>query len=157
MNRWPGDAQREITPFGGLSRGQLMARVRSIGNKTTEKRLMELLIGAGLKGWRRHQPLPGKPDFVWRKERTVVFVDGCFWHGHACGRNPSPETNERVWREKIERNKVRDRRVIRVLRSQGWSVLRIWECQLKKEPARCLSRIRLALARRGRSLKSKVE
>lgn len=145
MSRWPGNAQRERTTFGGLSRGQLMSRVRSTGNETTEERLALLLRGTGLTGWRRHQPLPGKPDFAWPKAKVVVFVDGCFWHGHDCGKNVTPKTNARAWREKIERNQARDHRTTRLLRQKGWAVIRIWECQLTKKPAQCLSRIRKAI------------
>ena len=78
MSRWPGNAQRERTTFGGLSRGQLMSRVRSTGNQTTEERLARLLRRAGLSGWRRHQSLPGLPDFVWPRFKVAVFADGCF-------------------------------------------------------------------------------
>jgi DNA mismatch endonuclease (patch repair protein) len=145
MSRWPGNAQKERTTFGGLSRGQLMSRVRSKGNVTTEKRLASLLRSAGLRGWRRHQPLLGKPDFVWPKRKVAVFVDGCFWHGHDCERNLTPKTNVKQWREKIERNKSRDRQVTRRLRHQGWRVVRIWECQLAKNPTRHISRIQRML------------
>lgn len=145
MSRWPGNAQRERTTFGGLSRGQLMSRVRSTGNQTTEERLALLLRRTGLTGWRRHLQLPGKPDFAWPKARVAVFVDGCFWHGHDCGKNVTPKTNTESWLEKIERNKARDRQTTRLLRQRGWSVVRIWECQLAKKPAQCLSRIRKAV------------
>ena len=147
MSRWPGDAQKERTTFGNLSRGQLMSRVRSTGNQTTEKRLASLLRTAGLSGWRRHQPLLGTPDFVWRKSRVAVFVDGCFWHGHDCGKNITPKTNSGLWQEKITRNRARDRKVTRQLRQQGWTVVRIWECQLTRNPAQCLSRIQKAIDR----------
>jgi DNA mismatch endonuclease (patch repair protein) len=142
MSRWPGDAQRERTTFGGLRRGQLMSRVRSTGNQNTEVRLATLLREVGLTGWRRHQHLPGKPDFVWRPAKVAVFVDGCFWHGHACGRNVTPKTNAKAWREKIERNQARDRRATRVLRERGWSVLRVWECSIHRNPGQQLRRIR---------------
>ena len=142
MTKWPGDAQRERTAFGGLSRGQLMARVRGVENKTTEQRLKALLRAARLTGWRRHQSLPGKPDFVWYAVKLAVFVDGCFWHGHDCGRNVTPRTNVNAWREKINRNRARDRRVDRALRRNGWRVVRIWECALAKTPERCVARIR---------------
>lgn len=145
MSRWPGNAQKERTTFGGLSRGQLMSRVRSKGNVTTEKRLASLLRNSGLRGWRRHQPLSGRPDFVWPKRKVVVFVDGCFWHGHECGRNLTPKTNVKAWREKIERNKDRDRQLTRRLRNGGWRVVRIWECQLAKNPTRHIVRIQRAL------------
>lgn len=145
MSRWPGDAQRERTTFGGLSRGELMSRVGSRGNETTEKRLASLLRKSGLSGWRRHQPLPGRPDFVWPKAKVAVFVDGCFWHGHDCGKNVTPKTNAKAWRDKIERNKARDRKTARLLRQKSWRVVRIWECRLAKAPDRCLSRIQRAL------------
>ena len=146
MSRWPGDAKKERTTFGGLSRGQLMSRVRSTGNETTEKRLASLLRKSGLHGWRRHQPLPGRPDFAWLKTKVVVFVDGCFWHGHTCGKNINPKTNAEAWRKKIEGNKSRDSRNSRRLRQAGWKVVRIWECQLAKNPDRCVARIKKALA-----------
>ena len=145
MSKWPGDSQSEKTTFGNLSRGQLMSRVRGRGNLTTEERLASFLRKAGLQGWRRHQPLLGRPDFVWHDARLVVFVDGCFWHGHNCGRNLTPKTNAQAWREKIERNRHRDMRTTRQLRKAGWSVIRIWECRLAKDPALCLGRIRRKL------------
>lgn len=142
MTSWPGDARNQRTTFGALSRSELMSRVRSRGNATTETRLAHLLRKARMSGWRRHQRLAGHPDFVWRVSRVVVFVDGCFWHGHDCGRNVTPKTNATAWREKIGRNRDRDRRVTRLLRRQGWTVGRISECQLADNPERCLSRIR---------------
>jgi len=128
-----------------------MTRVKSSGNKTTEKRLAELLRKAGLKGWRRHLPLPGKPDFAWPALKVAVFVDGCFWHGHDCGKNISPRTNAEAWREKIRNNKRRDTRTTRQLRRQGWCVLRIWECRLRNSAEVCISRIRRALEMRRSS------
>jgi len=145
VSRWPGDARRERTTFGGLRRGQLMSLVRSTGNRSTEGRLATLLRSAGLVGWRRHQKLPGKPDFIWRAAKVAVFVDGCFWHGHDCGKNVTPKTNAQAWGEKIERNRARDRRVSRALRDRGWTVVRIWECDLAKRPSLCLSRIQRAI------------
>lgn len=128
-------------------RSYCMSRVRSKGNATTELRLAHLLRKARLKGWRRHRPLPGSPDFAWPKEKVAVFVDGCFWHGHDCGKNVSPKTNARAWKEKLERNKRRDRRVDRTLRSEGWSVVRVWECELRSSPDGAVRRIRRALGR----------
>ncbi|HUS58093.1 MAG TPA: very short patch repair endonuclease [Planctomycetota bacterium] len=147
MSRWPGNAERERTTFGGLSRGQLMSRVRSFGNRTTERRLVGLLRKAHLSGWRRRYTLLGHPDFVWPKAKVAVFVDGCFWHGHDCGKNISPKTNAAAWQEKIHQNKERDRLVNRSLRQQGWQIVRLWECQLAKNPDTCIARIRKALDR----------
>ena len=150
MSRWPGNAQRERTTFGGLSRGQLMSRVRSTGNQTTENRLASFLREAGLTGWRRHQLLTGHPDFVWLKPKVAVFVDGCFWHAHDCGKNVRPRTNAKAWCDKIEANQARDRKNADLLRRGGWKVIRIWECQLAKHPGRCVGRIRKALEERKR-------
>ena len=145
MARWPGDPHRERTSFARLSRSALMARVRSTGNRTTELRFVALMRKAGVTGWRRRRPIFGRPDFVWQAFRVAVFIDGCFWHGHKCGRNLSPETNASVWDEKFERNRARDRKVTRSLRSQGWRVLRIWECTLARKPDHCVARVRQAL------------
>jgi DNA mismatch endonuclease (patch repair protein) len=96
---------------------------------------MRLIAGmrtAGIKGWRRHQPLPGRPDFTFPKEKVAVFVDGCFWHG--CPRHfVAPSASARFWRNKIGQNRKRDARVTRQLRAHGWRVLRIWEHALKSE------------------------
>jgi DNA mismatch endonuclease, patch repair protein len=141
VKRWPGNAQRETTTFGGLSRSALMSRIRSKRNATTELKLLLLLRSAGLHGWRRNQRLPGNPDFVFPKTKLVVFVDGCFWHGHKCGRNLKPKRNAKSWQQKIQGNRRRDRRVTRTLRATGWRVIRIWECALKKRPESCVRRI----------------
>lgn len=145
MNPWPGDARRERTTFGRLSRGQLMSRVRSTGNVTTEMRLATLLRREGLSGWRRHLAIAGRPDFVWPSAKLAVFVDGCFWHGHGCGKNIAPKTNAKAWADKIARNRRRDRRQTNALRRQGWRVVRIWECQLAKKPGDCLGKIARSL------------
>ena len=145
MSQWPGNAKKERTTFGGLSRSQLMSRVRSTGNQTTETRLVSLFRKTGLTGWRRHQPLPGKPDFVWQSKKVAVFVDGCFWHGHDCGKNVTPKTNAQAWQKKIKATQARDRRFSRQLQDMGWKVIRIWECQLRKNSASCLATIQRAI------------
>lgn len=134
------------TTFGGLSRSELMSRIRSRRNETTELRMARALRRAKLTGWRRHVPLPGTPDFGWLDQRVLVFVHGCFWHGHSCGRNLDPQTNSREWRAKITRNQTRDARVARYLRGLGWCVMTIWECQLKRDADTCVLRIARRLA-----------
>jgi DNA mismatch endonuclease (patch repair protein) len=122
-----------------------MSRIRSKRNATTELKFISLLRAARLRGWRRNFPLLGKPDFVFQKQNLAVFVDSCFWHGHGCGRNLKPKRNAALWRQKINGNQRRDRRVARTLRSTGWHVIRIWECALVKYPESCIRRIQRAL------------
>ena len=76
--------------------------------------------------------LPGRPDVVLARFRTVIFVNGCFWHGHAgCRYFVMPKSNTEFWQQKIDRNRQRDQRVIAALRLRGWHCLTVWECQLK--------------------------
>ncbi len=106
-----------------------MSRIRSRDNKDTEQALAKLLRQHGIKGWRRHQPYFGKPDFIFPKIRLAVFVDGCFWHD--CPKHAKkPKNNRAFWLRKLAVNRRRDIRVNRVLRKQGWRVLRIWEHEL---------------------------
>lgn len=112
-------------------RSEVMSRIRGTGNRSTEQRLATLFRAHGITGWRRHLPLPGRPDFTFPRLRLIVFVDGCFWHG--CPRHGSvPRNNGRFWRQKIARNRERDREVTRELRRRGWRVVRIWEHELKR-------------------------
>jgi DNA mismatch endonuclease (patch repair protein) len=146
MSRWPGNSQLEQTTFGGLNRGNLMSRIRSKGNFTTERRMATLLRSTGLSGWRRHFPIDGHPDFAWPHDKVALFVDGCFWHGHNCNRNLSPKTNADVWAEKIKHTRARDLRTRRRLHSQGWHVLRVWECQITSQRHNFLAKISNLLA-----------
>ncbi len=123
-----------------------MSRIRSRGNKETEGALVTVFRNMKLKGWRRHRPVYGKPDFIFPQNRVAVFVDGCFWHG--CPQHGTqPKTNAVFWKKKITANKARDRVVNAVLRQKGWIVVRIWEHELRPGNAgalrRKLSRIRL--------------
>ena len=130
--------------FTKSKRSEVMSRVRSRGNKVTELALIELLRAHHITGWRRHQAIFGKPDFVFRQRKLVVFVDGCFWHGcptHAT----KPKDNRVFWQRKLFANQCRDELVTRTLRSKGWRVIRIWQCALKKRPQSCLRRILRAL------------
>ena len=76
--------------------------------------------------------LPGRPDIVMRKWKTVIFVNGCFWHGHDCQKH-RPSTNSEFWQEKITRNRQRDARNQTLLQASGWNVIVIWECQLTRQ------------------------
>lgn len=129
------------------SRSNNMRAIRSSGNRTTELRLASLLRAYGIRGWCRQPPdVFGNPDVAFPRTSVAVFVDGCFWHGcPRCGH--VPKTNSAYWVAKIERNVRMDSRITRKLRSRGYSVIRIWECQLRKQPERCINRIRRALDR----------
>jgi DNA mismatch endonuclease (patch repair protein) len=148
QKRWP--SSRASTGFGKLTRSELMARVKSRGNTTTELRMVALLKSNEITGWRRHYATLGRPDFVWLKQRLAVFVDGCFWHGHQCGRNLQPKTNVHLWARKIADNRARDIRTSRRLRDAGWHVLRVWECVLKDKPKVVARRLLRRLSYFGR-------
>jgi DNA mismatch endonuclease (patch repair protein) len=122
-------------------RSRNMRAIRSTANATTEKRLISLLLRRRLRGWRvRPKDIPGTPDFVFPRSHLAIFCDGCFFHGcPKCGH--IPKTNVAYWRAKILRNRRRDAKVSRKLRSLGYSVIRIWECQLRKRPTSSVMRI----------------
>jgi DNA mismatch endonuclease (patch repair protein) len=118
--------------FTKEKRSSVMAAIRSTGNRATELLLARIFRSYGLTGWRRHVALPGRPDFVFRKARLAIFVDGCFWHG--CPSHfRAPRSNVGYWNRKIARNKKRSVSVNAELRRSGWRVLRIWQHQLKNE------------------------
>jgi len=134
--------------FSKAKRSQVMAAIRSSGNQATELKLVALLRSRRITGWRRNQRLPGKPDFIFRKQRLAVFVDGCFWHGcpwHC----RMPKSRRGFWTRKIMRNRERDRAVGRLLKRLGWRVVRIWEHALLN-PVRIFARLQSALASRAR-------
>lgn len=116
-------------------RSKIMQAVRSKGNETTELAAIRLFRENKIIGWRRNYKLLGKPDFVFPKEKLAVFVDGCFWHGHKCLK-PRDSLKSGFWKEKIERNKKRDRKVNSSLKKEGWKVVRIWECEIEKKKYR---------------------
>lgn len=103
--------------------------------------------------------LPGSPDIVLPKYRTVVFVHGCFWHGHKDCKNAStPKTNTDFWTAKIKRNQERDQEVWRQLEANGWFVIIVWECQLNKNVLDAtISRVEAEILRNGEILKQQKE
>ena len=125
-----------------------MAAVRSRGNKDTELKLVAIMRAYDINGWRRHQSVHGKPDFVFARERLALFVDGCFWHG--CRWHLRiPQSNRKYWVRKIADNVARDRSTNLALRKAGWKVLRVWEHSLL-EPATVAQRLisKLSAARK---------
>src|SRR5262245_2522177 len=120
--------------FSKAKRPRLMGAIRGKNAKSTELRIRTLFKQARINGWRRNVGgLPGSPDFVFRDARLAIFVDGCFWHSCGrCTRNLRPASNGTFWADKFRKNKLRDQRVRRYLNKQGWSVLRIWEHEIKR-------------------------
>ena len=109
-----------------------MSQVRSVSTKP-ELKLRHALWHRGFRYRANAKSLPGSPDIVLPKHRTVIFIHGCFWHGHkGCKYYTVPKTNTEFWVTKVARNQVRDQDVWRKLEAKGWSVIVIWECQLKK-------------------------
>ena len=109
-----------------------MSRIHSASTKP-ELKLRHALWHQGFRYRVNDKHLPGRPDIVLPKYRTVVFMHGCFWHGHkGCPTSHIPETNKEFWTAKVARNQERDQEVWRKLEAKGWSVIIVWECQLKK-------------------------
>lgn len=117
--------------FDPQKRSNVMRQIRSKKNKSTEIRLIEIFKKNNVTGWKRNYPVRGHPDFVFLKCRIAVFVDSCFWHGHDC-RNTRPETNKEFWQKKRERNIKHDQEITELFEKRGWTVVRIWECELKR-------------------------
>ena len=150
--------------FDPAKRSEVMARIRSKGNRSTELAVVQAFRSAHVTGWRRHLAItcsskPSstsastakqkvvrfRPDFTFRAARLAIFVDGCFWH--ACPLHSRlPENNRAFWESKLHANVARDQKAARLLRSAGWSVLRVWEHELK-DPESFVTRVQRRLKR----------
>ena len=126
--------------YSKAKRSEIMSRVRN--KKTTpEDKVAQILRQLGIAYRRNLKTLPGKPDFVIYRRRTVLFVNGCFWHGHEnCKRAHLPDTNRDFWAVKIAKNKRRDAKIQRMLRREGWHVWILWQCRLRR-PAQIRRRL----------------
>jgi DNA mismatch endonuclease (patch repair protein) len=113
-------------------RSSLMSRIRSKDTKP-ELEVRSALHRLGYRYALHKRDLPGTPDLVFTSKRKIIFVHGCYWHGHTCkyGRAQS-KSNTDFWEDKISRNQRRDRRILRELRAAGWSVATVWECSIKR-------------------------
>lgn len=160
-----------VDVFDRAKRSEVMAKIRGRGNRSTELAVASVFRSAHVTGWRRHlaitcriQPPLGsagtgkarvmrvRPDFVFPSARLAIFVDGCFWH--ACPlHSKMPENNRSFWEAKLQANVARDRRANRLLRRAGWSVLRIWEHELR-DPKSFVRRVKRRLQRLSRRVAS---
>lgn len=113
-------------------RSMNMSHIRSKDTKP-EELVRKYLFSKGFRFRKNVRKLPGCPDIVLPKYKTAIFVNGCFWHKHDCPRFVWPSTNQEYWIPKITRNVLRDQEHYQELRDNGWNVLVIWECQLKKK------------------------
>lgn len=113
------------------TRAEIMRSIRST-NTGPELTVRRLVHSMGYRYRLHRRDLPSTPDLVFPARHKVIFVHGCFWHGHTCQRgNRQPKTNSEYWRQKIDRNRKRDVHSIHALQAKGWDALVIWECQMK--------------------------
>jgi DNA mismatch endonuclease (patch repair protein) len=125
--------------FSPAERSRLMSLIRRQDTKP-EVLVRQVLRSLGYRFRKNVSSLPGTPDLVLPKQRIAIFVNGCFWHGHSCAKGKPPSQNSRFWISKIESNRKRDRRQARRMRSLGWRVIVLWECQLNN-PAKLRQRM----------------
>lgn len=132
-----------------IPRSEKTSKVMS-ANKGKNTKPEILLRGAlrkcGLRGFRSHvRSLPGRPDIVFAQSKVGIFINGCFWHRCPYCRLPLPRTHRKFWMNKFNANKERDKRKVRELKKQGWNVMVVWECQIRKNVKSVINRIRLLI------------
>lgn len=121
--------------FDKNKRSWIMSRVHS-KNTTPEITVCSMVHRLGYRFRKNNPKLPGKPDIVLSKHKKIIFVHGCFWHGHEnCKRSSRPSTNREFWDKKIDANIARDRNNLQILNSLGWRVLVVWQCELRNPDA----------------------
>ena len=123
-------------------RSEIMSHIRS---KDTSIELMvrRYLFALGYRYRVNYKALPGKPDIVFTKKKIAIFIHGCYWHGHDCGSRyaHSSQSNKAYWGPKIQRTQQRDQDHITELEANGWNVVVLWECQIRLDFERTLSRL----------------
>ena len=130
--------------YSKSKRSDIMSRVKNRRTKP-EDQVATLLRSLGVKYRRNVKTLPGQPDFVVKSKKLIVFVNGCFWHGHPnCNRAKLPDSNRKFWEKKINANKRRDQHNARKLRKEGWHIITIWQCKLRK-PSSVMNRLKKQL------------
>lgn len=113
-------------------RSEMMQAIKG-SNTRPEIIARKHLFSLGFRYRIHNKSLPGRPDICLKKYNAVIFINGCFWHGHSnCNIFSMPKSNTKFWKDKLESNKKRDKRNIRKLKKMGWKVLVVWECQLEK-------------------------
>lgn len=121
--------------YSKSKRSDIMSKIS--GKETKPEILVrKFLFSKGLRFRKNVKDLPGKPDIVLPKYKTIIFVHGCFWHGHSCKRGALPKTNHEFWKEKTGKNIERDYRNITMLKEAGWSIIVVWQCDIKNKDNR---------------------
>lgn len=118
--------------YSRSKRSEIMSK---ISGKETKPEIFvrKFLFSRGFRYRKNVKELPGKPDIVLPKYKTVIFINGCFWHGHDCKRGKLPKSNYDFWASKIERNIQHDLSSITELKKQGWQVIVVWQCEIRNE------------------------
>lgn len=133
--------------FTKKKRSEIMSRIRSKDTKLETdffKLVKQTLYPKGLRYRKHYKKLAGKPDIVFVKRKIAIFIDGDFWHGYNFGKTKN-RLPKKYWRGKIENNIKRDKKISKILKKAGWVVIRIWEHEIKKRPAKALNKIVYAL------------
>ncbi len=118
--------------FNKKKRSQIMSRIPGKDTKP-ELVIRKALFSEGYRYRLHRRDLPGNPDIVFPSRKKVIFVNGCFWHGHNCKKATLPTTNKHFWEKKLIGNKERDKLNLAKLKAIGWKSLVIWQCQIKKK------------------------
>lgn len=116
--------------YSKSKRSDIMSK---ISEKETKPEILvrKYLFSKGFRFRKNVKELPGKPDIVLPKYKTVIFIHGCFWHGHTCKRGKLPQTNHQFWQKKIEKNIERDNHNTNELEVKGWNIIIIWQCEIR--------------------------
>lgn len=117
------------------TRSRIMSSIRG-QNTSAEIAVRKGLFRLGFRYRINVRSLPGKPDIVLPKYNAIILINGCFWHGHDCHLFKLPTSNTTFWKDKFESNRKRDRRVVHLLKSQGWKVASVWECYYRGKSAK---------------------
>ncbi|WP_334045570.1 very short patch repair endonuclease [Burkholderia cepacia] len=119
-----------VDKISAEARSKLMGRIHGKDTKP-ELAVRSILHRLGFRFRLHRKDLPGRPDIVLPRHRKIILVQGCFWHGHTCRRGAKPKSNQDFWAQKILSNQERDRQNLTALTEAGWSVLELWECEIR--------------------------
>jgi DNA mismatch endonuclease, patch repair protein len=111
-------------------RSRIMSKVKT-RDTLPEMQIRRIIHGLGYRYSLHKEGLPGKPDIVFVSRRKVIFVHGCFWHGHKCRYGRPPKSKLEYWKPKIARNKERDKEQMKILRKDGWCIMEVWQCHMR--------------------------